>query len=53
MDLYSQIAEYHNLENEIQHEQSEQFAKRSKNMDQNKQVLWHHLEFIFEFHQLN
>ena len=36
-----------NLENQIQHRQLlEQFAKHSKSLDQNKQVLWYHLLFI-------
>ena len=39
MDLWSQITEYQNLENQLRHEQLEQFAKHSKNTDQKKQVL--------------
>ena len=53
MDLWSQFANYQNLHNQIQHKQLEQSAKHSKKTDQNKQVLWHHLQFILEIHQLN
>ena len=46
MDLRSQTVEHQNVENQIQHGQLKQFAKHSKSMDQNKQMIRYHLLFI-------